>query len=1026
MKPLAQLCKPRPSVFDLTRRDTVLDLTDLVQDRIDPNAFFEENFLTDGMKRLVQEAFRRFDGKSAQGVFKLSQAMGGGKTHNMLVLGLLARHPELRARVIGQAFPVPQTGRVRVVAFSGRESDAPLGIWGELASQLGRKDLFKDYYSPLAAPGQSAWVNLLKGEPLLILLDELPPYLQNARATAIGNSDLAEVTTTALSNLLVAVGKDELHNVAVVISDLRANYEAGSQQLNKALNNLEGEVGRSALSLEPVGMNTDELYHILRKRLFTGLPNASEIAEVAQGYAQAIRNAKQMDITNASPEKTATAIVESYPFHPSIRDLYARFRENPGFQQTRGLIRLMRTVVARMFSGEDGAASRRLLIAAHDLDLNDPDTLGEIRTINPTLENAISHDIASAGRAVAEIVDANLGGTDAQDACRLLLVASLANVPNALLGLSLPEVVSYLCEPGRDLARLPKDVLGTLTTKAWYLHSSREGKLFFKNVQNLVAKLKTTAESYNREQAMKELRQRLATIFEPSRRDCYQAVAVLPAVDALEVGQDKVTLVIYEPSATGRLHPDLERFYQELDFKNRILFLSGERGNLENLLEVAAELRAIHAILEEMRGDRVPDNDAQMLAARDLAEKIQLRLLSATRETFTKLTYPFGTGLLGADFMMQYRDNEYRGEDQIRETLKAKQKFTDDLESDTFRRKCEERLFTQKSLPWAEVRKRAATNIKWQWHHPDALDKLKGDLVFKDFWREQGEYVEKGPFAKPSTSVQVQLVRRDDETGEVRLKLIPQNGDTLHYELGGDRATTGSSQVTDPKEFRSTDLRFSFLCVDSTGEHQTGDPVTWSNFITLRHRLYRRGNDRMLELRSAPNVPIRYSTDGSDPRISGGAYDGPFVIPIGTLCVLAVAEKEGVVSDPAPYRIDIDWSDETGFKLDLTKPARWKALHDLKTTKDTYEFLARARRHGAVLSGVRIEVTAMKWTRFDADERLELSPEQVERALGLFRDLVPDGEVGLETSLLRFERGQQLADWVAEVRRDLQAGEVLQ
>ncbi len=1025
MKPLSQLCVPRPSVFDPTKRDTVLDLTDLIQDRIDAAAFFEENYLTDGMTRLVQEAFRRFEGRSAQGVFKLTQAMGGGKTHNMLVLGLLARNPELRARVIGDAFPLPSVGPVRVVAFSGRESDEPLGIWGAIATQLGRRDLFKDYYSPLSAPGQSAWVNLLRGEPLLILLDELPPYLQDARSKQIGNSDLAEVTTTALSNLLVAVGKGELSNVAVVISDLRANYAAGSEQLNKALLNLEGEVHRSAMTLEPVGMNTDELYHILRKRLFRELPNTGEIREVAAAYAQAVRDARQMDITNASPEKTAAAILESYPFHPSLRDLYARFRENPGFQQTRGLIRLMRTIAARLFDPKGGGASHRFLIAAHDLDLNDPETLGEIRNINPTLENAISHDIASGGRAIAEIVDTNLGGgTDAQDACRLLLVASLANVPNALLGLSLPEVISFLCEPGRNLARLPKDVLGTLTTKAWYLHSSREGKLFFKNVQNLVAKLKTTAESYNRESSLRELRTRLAATFAPTQKDCYQEVTVLPAIDELSITQDKVTLVLYEPSPGGRLHPDLERFWKQLDFKNRILFLSGDRGTLENLLDVAAELRAIHAILDEMRAERVPDNDPQLVGARELAEKIELRLLSAARETFSRLTYPHGEALMSSDFNMQFRDNQYRGEQQIRETLLQKQKFTEDVSSDTFRRKCEERLFTVKSLPWSEVRKRAATNIRWQWHHPDALDRLKEDLVHRDIWREDGGYVEKPPFPQPDTSVQVQLVSRDDESGEVRLRLLPLHGDVLHFEVGGERATTGSSQVPDPRGFNTRELRLSFLCVDSSGGHQTGEPVSWTNRITLRHRVYRQGDQHRVELRAAPDAPIRYTTDGSDPRASGGSYDGPFPVPPGTVCVLGVAEREGIVSEP--LRVDIDWSRDDGFRVDPAKPATWKRRHAPRTTRESYELLRLLRQHHATALGARIDVTGMQWGQVSADEQLALTPDQLEAAVGLLRGWVPDGEVAMEMTHLRFETGQGLLDWVAEIRTQLPSGEVVQ
>jgi hypothetical protein len=148
MRSLEQLCKPRQSVFDRNRRDVVLDLTDLLEDRLHPGEFFEENYFTDGMKRLLREAFRRFASQSPQGVFVLTQAMGGGKTHNMVALGLLAKHPELRQTVMGELYNETQLGKVRVAAFTGRESDAPLGIWGAIAAQLGKKEQFKDYYSP--------------------------------------------------------------------------------------------------------------------------------------------------------------------------------------------------------------------------------------------------------------------------------------------------------------------------------------------------------------------------------------------------------------------------------------------------------------------------------------------------------------------------------------------------------------------------------------------------------------------------------------------------------------------------------------------------------------------------------------------------------------------------------------------------------------------------------------------------------------------------------------------------------------
>ena len=271
MGTLFNLCQPRESVFDETKRDDVLDLTDLIENRINPASFFEENYLTQGMEVLFDTAFKRFHRQGATGLVKLTQSMGGGKTHNMIALGLVAKHPEYREKVIGDKFKNSYVGKVKVIAFTGRESDAPYGIWGAIADQLGKKELFRDYYTPLRAPGQKAWINLLKGEPLLILLDELPPNLENAKSVSVGDSNLAVVTTNALANLFNALGKEELSNVCLVISDLKATYESGSELLQSTFKELEDEITRFALNLEPVASASDEVYHILKKRLFKEL-----------------------------------------------------------------------------------------------------------------------------------------------------------------------------------------------------------------------------------------------------------------------------------------------------------------------------------------------------------------------------------------------------------------------------------------------------------------------------------------------------------------------------------------------------------------------------------------------------------------------------------------------------------------------------------------------------------------------------------------------------------------------------------
>lgn len=1031
MKTLRHACTPRRSVHDRARRDTVLELTEFLKGDVKAKEFFEENFLTDGMKRLLFEAFRRFSGQSDQGVFMLTQAMGGGKTHSQISLGLLARDPKVRPSVMGDLLQDEKLGAVRVVGFSGRDSDAPLGIWGALADQLGKKDLFKDYYSPLQAPGPAAWINLLKGEPLLILLDELPPYFEAARSKTVGNSDLSRVTALALANLFVAVSKEDLSHVCVVLSDLGAtSWKGGSEAIGDALKSFENEVGRIALRLEPVALHKEELYHILRKRLFASLPGDEEIWEVARAYSQAVKDAKQMDITNASPEKFAAQLHESYPFHFSIRDLYARFKENPGFQQTRGLIRLMRTVVSRMWTTK--VADNRYLIHPYDIDLNDTDTRSEVLGINGKLDVAISHDIAGSGGSVAENMDTNLGtGSDAQDACKLLLVASLANIPNATIGLTVSEVVSYLCQPGRDITRIPKDILGILSTRAWYLHSNREGRLFFKETQNLVAKLNTMAEALPRESSRRELQAILKRLFEPSLRDCYQEVLALPAVDEIEAKPDKVVLVVSQPHPGTGLHPDLKKFWEDLGYKNRILFLSGERDALDTLQGKSAEARAITIILEEMDREGTAPNDPMRLEAQQLSDKIQGQILSAAREAFTRLFFPsFKSGtddatLLTADFVMNFTENAYNGEKQVREALKGKQKFTEDTTSESFRLRCEDRLFAkQQVVPWSELKKRAASNAKWPWHRPAALDELKDDLVSKDQWRENDGFVDKGPFPPPKTDVGIRELARNDDTGEVTLRIDPIHGDVVHYEFGGSVATTGSQKLDNPGAFKTKELHHSFLAVDSRVNNETGPARPWKNRITLKHRLYQDGPDKRCELQAAPTAEIRYTTNGSDPKNTGGSYAGPFVVPPRTVVVLAVAEKSGVVSEL--HSIRIDWDKDDSVQLDLFKTVLWRRVHELRSTKATYEFLALLKKHGATAVGPRVTLNGERYIELNFDPKLEPAPEQIEDAVRVLRGILTEVDVWLDTTAVRFPSGQALNDWIADVKSELLPNEVVQ
>lgn len=127
MKTLGELCKPRESVFDQSRRDTVMDLTNLLEGGIGDVTFFEENYVTDSMKSLLREGFRRLSGKSDQAVFLLSHAMGCGKTNNMISLGLLAQNPALRKKVIGDLYEGGDLGKTMVTVSRAEKARPALG-----------------------------------------------------------------------------------------------------------------------------------------------------------------------------------------------------------------------------------------------------------------------------------------------------------------------------------------------------------------------------------------------------------------------------------------------------------------------------------------------------------------------------------------------------------------------------------------------------------------------------------------------------------------------------------------------------------------------------------------------------------------------------------------------------------------------------------------------------------------------------------------------------------------------------------
>jgi len=1023
---LAQACTPRPSVFDPAIGDTVYNIDDLPQ--IDPHRFFAENYPTQGMRQLLAEAFKRLEGKSqsTSGAFLLSQSMGGGKTHNLIALGLLAKHPDLRAGVMADFYAPGPLGAVRVVTFSGRKTNTPFGIWGEVAAQLNKQEVFKDFYSPLKPPGDQEWVELLRGDPVLVMLDELPPYFEAAQATQIGATTLDRITTTALANLLVAVSSGKLPNACVVLTDLQSSaYGAGSASVNQALKNLEQEAHRSVTMIDPVRLASDELYNILRKRLFEHVPDEATIDAVAEAYARAADEARVMDLTTVSPHQLRADIKNSYPFHPGIRDLYARFKENPGFQQTRALIRIMRLIVADMWVTDQ--ARHAYLIGAHDLDLHRSDVMSEIRQINPTYDTAIAHDIASdSGSAVAEQIDGPAGkSTDAQDAAALILLSSLSQAVNPTLGLDRSTIVADLVAPGRPIGPL-RAALDSLQGQAWYLHASSAGALLFRNVENLNAKLETYAQGMLKEARETELRGRLDDMFTTRTDACYQDIQSLPALDTLHLTQDRVTLVVFRPSPTAL--QDITRFYEQQQFKNRVLFLTGNPVGYERVLERSAYLRSIQQIIAEFRQQGMRESDTQYGNAIQIQTREEAKFYIACRETFQLLYYPSKAGLTALDLDPKYVANRFEGEQHIIAVLKEAYKYRDNTSADdaSFRTSLENKLWPEgaRDVPWADIKRRAATDPSWFLHHPRALDDLRDELIRRDIWRDMGGFVQRGPFPKPVTEVTVQQLSRDLETGNATLRVKPLHGDTVH--CSEDGAATTLSPKIDSHDFQTRALTLSFLAIDSTGEHETGEPYTWTNTINVKYRFYQQADQVMCELKAIPRGSILYTIDGSGLDTSGQPYGAPFVVPKGTRLILARASERDVVSNQIMAEVPEDPTLDRPV-VDSRKSAVWKRRQTRDSTGETYRFLESLAQHGASVGGVTLYVAKDgRWAELRTDDRTFQGAQSVrDQATGL-TEIIRGGNLTVDVETLQFDHGQDLLDLVADLKTSLESGEIEQ
>ena len=955
MKTVRSACELAPNALSIDVSDQIEQLDQLINDQGNGEAFYAKTFITAGMRDLLRGVIERLAAKSSNAVFHLKQAMGGGKTHLIVGAGLAARHKDLRARYCGDLPYINAFDDARIVAFNGRNSPQHY-LWGEIAHQLGNSEAFRRYWaSGPEAPDESDWTTLLQSEkPTLILLDELPPYFQYLGTRPTGTGTVADIATRAFANLLSAAGK--LSNVCIVVSDLDASYAQGAGMISRALLDARKELGRQEKTITPVDLAGNEIYDILRKRLFTKLPDLAEIQDLAARYGQALEEATKSKIVARGAEALADEIVQTYPFHPRLKELIALFKENESFRQTRGLMELMSRLLKSVWSRQTDDV---YLIGAQHFDLSLTEVRSKLADISG-MNDVMSKDLWNANHeAHAQLIDASSGNSNASEVANLLLTASLSTAVNAVKGLTREEVLECLVTPLQSVVEYNAAVDGMLA-ECWYLHQDQASKLYFDRQENLTKMLQGLAATAPEAQIDELVKTRLREMFAPTRKTAYGQVIPLPKLNEIvaEVKRNRVLLII-DPA--NKMPPDqLAAFFAELPEKNNLLVLTGDKTQMASI-EAAA--RRVYATLKAEV--KIPKSHAQYEEFLTKKESAAHEFYSTILGVFDKLIYPAQIGERAPELKIKPLDNRrdaskpFDGEEQIEKTLTAHPKklfLALEDEFDTLRDFAQTVLWNDgsPSIDWATAIAREKQRPKMPWLPPRGLDTLKSIAVQRGVWEDLGNgHVSHTP-AKKKTAVQVVPETSPDDEGLVLLRVNALNAGQaarIHYAEDGPVST--SSPVLRDDTLKTKAYRVQFLAVDPSGQYDTGDASTWTNRLTIR--AFFEADSRTVALFVAPPAELKYTLDGSEPR-NGENYAAPIHLDENAAKLLVFAEGGGLEAkerfEYAAVRRAGESAAKAGIVLDPVRPARLNRIVSLGSRQDVYQVIALLKERQAKVEKV--------------------------------------------------------------------------
>jgi predicted AAA+ superfamily ATPase len=646
-------------------------------DYADPVEFFRRTYLTEGLRDLIGRAVRRLSGDdNAAPVINLQTNFGGGKTHSMLSLWHIAAGlpvgdfpQDTQELLSASGYTGAKVNRVAIVGNhlspSGATKDDGTQvntIWGELAWQLGGAEgyaIVATADSNRTHPGDALHELLAKYAPAVILIDEWVAYARSL----VGRDDLAggtfddqftfaqslTETVKGTSGILLAIsipasesGDDDSESVA------GSAEEVGGANGLEALKRLQNVVRRVADQWRPA--SSDEAYHIVKQRLFKQ-PDAAGLAAIgatARAYVEMYRKYIDDFPRDARDSAYENRIKRTYPIHPELFDtLYEEWSSLERFQRTRGVLRLMSTVIHALWTGEDAAP----LIMPASIPLATANVNAELtQYLQDSWKTIIDADVDGPNSEPARIDrEKPLYGQRALTkrlARAVFFGAAPTIAPGSVhKGIATQRVFLGTAVPG-DVPGNFHSALTQLGDRATYFYSG-SGKYWYDLQPNITRTAKDQAERLHKEDVWAEIRRRLQS--QARTPGDFAGVHVCPETNSDIPDTDEARLVILHPKVAHKRGTEsaAKEFAQEATerrgnanrtHRNMLVYLAADEARLEELDTAIRDYLGWHHVLDNEADLDLTQNQKNQAAQRQAQadQTVTARLL----QTFTWALIP--------------------------------------------------------------------------------------------------------------------------------------------------------------------------------------------------------------------------------------------------------------------------------------------------------------------------------------------------------------------------------------------------